>query len=118
MHVNRNFSLLNISLHINKSCMKNGHFINHPAFLFDKCYFYDKDSVMYEQLSKSGNSNLNKRFFKILGYVPLASCSINQIFFGPVDNSSDKKRTDGGKLMNLLEQYFIVNKSKNAAPKK
>lgn len=91
MHVNRNFSLLNISLHINKSCMKNGHFINHPAFLFDKCYFYDKDSVMiifymYEQLSKSGNSNLNKRFFKILGYLPLASCSINQIFFGPVDN--------------------------------
>lgn len=40
---------------------------------------------MYEQLSKSGNSNLNKRFFKILGYLPLASCSINQIFFGPVD---------------------------------
>lgn len=56
---------------------------------------------MYEQLSKSGNSNLNKRFFKILGYLPLASCSINQIFFGPVDkqpiplSSSDKKRTDG-----------------------
>lgn len=59
-------------------------------------------TVSYEQLSKSGNSNLNKRFFKILGYLPLASCSINQIFFGPVDkqpippSSSDKKRTDGG----------------------
>lgn len=46
MYVNRNFFLLNISLYINKLCMKNGYFINYFVFLFDKCYFYDKDSVM------------------------------------------------------------------------